>query len=48
LSVGIKKKAVQVLDRIMEKGEGDDFENGYNLGTISKKDNIEKVLSLWQ
>ena len=48
LAPGHKRKAVQVLDRIMEKGEGDDFENGYNLGTISKKDNIEKVLSLWQ
>ncbi len=45
LAPGHKRKAVQVLDRIMEKSEGDDFENGYNLGTISNQDNIEKVLS---
>ncbi|MHC4269346.1 MAG: tyrosine-type recombinase/integrase [Planctomycetota bacterium] len=37
LAPGHKRKAVQVLDRIMEKNEDEDLYNGYNLGTISKE-----------
>jgi len=36
LAPGHKRKAVQVLDRIMGKNE-DDLYNGHNLGTISKQ-----------
>ncbi len=32
-----KRKAVQVLDRIMEKNEDEDLYNGYNFDTISEK-----------
>jgi integrase len=46
LAPGHKRKAVQVLDKIMENSEGDVFGNGYKMGTISKKANIVKVLSL--
>ena len=36
------------MGTILEMDEGEDFENGYILGTISKKDNIVKALSPWQ
>ena len=37
LAPGHKRKAVQVLDRIMEKNEDDALKNGYNLDTVSEK-----------
>ncbi len=37
LAPGHKRKAVQVLDRIMEKDEDDALKNGYNLDTILEK-----------
>jgi hypothetical protein len=36
LAPGHKRKAVHVLDRLMEENKNDILKNGYVLGTISK------------
>ncbi len=37
LAPGHKRKAVHILDRIMDKNEEVNLYNGYNLGTMSKQ-----------
>ena len=38
LAPGHKRKAVNVLDRLMENNEDDALKNGYNLDTIPRKE----------
>lgn len=47
LSPGHKRKAVYVLDRLMEKNENNALKNGYNLDTVSEKKHTPKNVSRW-
>ena len=42
LALGHKRKAVNVLDRLMENNEDDALKNGYNMDTISEKNKHRK------
>ncbi len=48
LTPGHKRKAVHVLDRLMEKNEDEALKNGYNLDTISEKTHTPENVSHWE
>ncbi len=47
LAPGHKRKAVQVLDRIMDKNEDENLYNGTIMAQCQSKDNIVNVINHW-